>query len=253
MPGDQEEIHEEKMDSTASQPTIRSVDSGRGVNWLTEAWDLFKRNPGIWIAIIVIWIVLSIVVGVMPLVGSIATNLFAPVISGGLMMACKRLDEGGDIGVEAMFEGFKGPAFSKLVILGLLSMAGGLVIAFLVGGSLIAAFGSVVMMGGSHNIGVPVLGMAGLMGLLVALLLVVPLSMALWFAPALVALRGVEPVEAVKLSFAGCLSNIMPMLVYSVLMLVMLCVASIPLLLGLLVALPVVIASIYCSYKDIYA
>jgi uncharacterized membrane protein len=240
------------MDNSGSPTTIRSVDSGRGVNWLTEGWALFKRNPGVWIAILLIWMVLSIVVGMIPLVG-LAMNLVAPVMTGGLMMACRRLDEGGTIGVEALFEGFKEPVFSKLVILGLLALAGGVVIGFLGGGSIAALFGSAMMMGGGHSFGVPVLGMAGLIGLLFALLLIVPLSMALWFAPALVALRQIEPVEAIKQSFAGCMANVMPLLIYSLVMLVLLVVASIPLFLGLLVALPVVIASIYCSYKDIYA
>ena len=62
--------------------------------------------------------------------------------------------------------------------------------------------------------------------------------MAFWFAPALVALRGDEPIAAMKASFDACLRNMWPMLVYSLLGLVFAIVASIPFALGWLVLAP---------------
>lgn len=44
----------------------------------------------------------------------------------------------------------------------------------------------------------------------------------------------------------------MPLLVYSVAVLVLGIIASIPLMLGLIVLLPVLVCSIYASYKDIF-
>ena len=76
--------------------------------------------------------------------------------------------------------------------------------------------------------------------------------MAIWFAPALVVFRGVEPVAAMKLSFAGCMKNVIPFLVYSVIGLLLAIVASIPLGLGWFVLGPMTIASVYTSYCDIY-
>jgi uncharacterized membrane protein len=89
-------------------------------------------------------------------------------------------------------------------------------------------------------------------GLLVFLLLYLPLVMAIWFAPALVVLRGVEPLEAMRLSFNGCMRNIVPFLLYGVVGVGLSIVATIPLLLGWLVLGPVTIASLYTSYCDIY-
>jgi uncharacterized membrane protein len=48
------------------------------------------------------------------------------------------------------------------------------------------------------------------------------------------------------------LKNILPFLVYGILYLIFAFVASIPLLLGWLVLGPVLIASVYFSYTDIY-
>ena len=59
-------------------------------------------------------------------------------------------------------------------------------------------------------------------------------------------------VQAMKESFSGCLRNIVPFLVYGVVMMVLSVLASIPVGLGWLVLAPVLAASLYTSYKDIY-
>jgi uncharacterized membrane protein len=76
--------------------------------------------------------------------------------------------------------------------------------------------------------------------------------MAVWFAAPLVVFHGHGAVDAMKGSFSGCLKNILPFLLYSVILMVFLFVAAIPLLLGWLVLWPVIAASVYTSYKDIY-
>jgi uncharacterized membrane protein len=76
--------------------------------------------------------------------------------------------------------------------------------------------------------------------------------MALWFAPALVVFHELGAVEAMKQSFTGCLRNIVPFLVYGVILIVPAFIASIPLGLGWLVLGPVTAASIYTAYRDIY-
>ena len=55
-----------------------------------------------------------------------------------------------------------------------------------------------------------------------------------------------------KVSFFGCLKNIVPFLLYGVVMMVLCVVAAIPVMLGYLVLGPVIIASIYTGYRDIF-
>jgi len=88
--------------------------------------------------------------------------------------------------------------------------------------------------------------------LLLMMALSVPVLMAVWFAPALVALHERGPLEAMKESFQACLKNAVPFLVYGVVGLVLAIVASIPFGLGWLLFGPVLIASVYTAYKDIY-
>ena len=55
-----------------------------------------------------------------------------------------------------------------------------------------------------------------------------------------------------KESFSGCLKNIVPFLLYGVVLFVAAIVAAIPLGLGWLVLGPVIAGSLYASYRDIY-
>ena len=88
--------------------------------------------------------------------------------------------------------------------------------------------------------------------MLIMLALLLPVVMAIWFAAPLVVFHEHGAVEAMKGSFAGCLKNIVPFLVYGVVLFVFAIVATLPLLLGWLVLGPVFAASVYTSYRDIY-
>ncbi|HSD52834.1 MAG TPA: BPSS1780 family membrane protein, partial [Burkholderiales bacterium] len=94
--------------------------------------------------------------------------------------------------------------------------------------------------------------MSVLLASLIALALGVPVYMAIWFAPALVALNEFEPLQAIKASFGACLKNIVPFLLYGVILFALAIVASIPLGLGWLVLGPVLAASVYTAYRDIF-
>jgi len=91
-----------------------------------------------------------------------------------------------------------------------------------------------------------------LIALLVAMALLIPLLMAYWFAPALVVLRNMTAMDAMKLSFLGSLRNMWPFLIYGVIAFILMMIAMIPFGLGMLILVPVLNASIYLGYKDIF-
>jgi uncharacterized membrane protein len=90
------------------------------------------------------------------------------------------------------------------------------------------------------------------LAVLIYLALLVPVLMALWFAPALASLHQLGAIDALKQSFAGSLKNTVPFLVYGLVLLVLAIVATLPFGLGWLALGPVMAASIYTSYRDIY-
>jgi len=227
----------------------RAVGAGQGWTWIAEGFGLFKKAPGIWIALVVILFVILMVLAFIPLLGVVATFLIMPVFVGGLLLGCRALEGGGELEVAHLFAGFKAHT-GNLIVLGALAIAGWIVVMLPV--VVIGGAGAFLAALRGDAAGVAALGGSFMLAWLVALALSIPIYMALWFAPALVVLRGMAPIEAIKESFLGCLKNILPFLVYSIVLMVLGIVAAIPLGLGWLVLGPTLIASVYVSYRDIY-
>ena len=229
----------------------RAVDAGRGWEWIASGFALFKQQPGLWILILIALLGCSILIGLVPLIGGIASTLLLPVFLGGIMLGCRALDRGGSLEVAHLFAGFRQNT-SNLGVLGVLTLAGSVVImipALLImgGGSFMA-----IMSGGSDAASFAAVGVTVLLAMLVALALSVPLCMAVWFAPALIVFHDMAPVAAMKTSFFACLKNVIPFLLYGVILLVLAAIAAIPFGLGFLVLGPVAMASIYTAYRDIF-
>lgn len=231
-------------------PGGQSLAAGRGWSWIGAAWDLFKRQPGLWIGMWLLLMVIFIGASLIPLLGGLLTVLFWPVFMAGLAIGCRALDEGTDLELAHLFAGFR-DRVGTLVGVGALYLAATLVIMLVVG--LVVGAGMFAMMSGG---GPEVMGAAGGMTVLLAVLimmaLLLPVLMAIWFAPLLVVFQQQGAFEAMKESFKGCLRNIVPFLIYGLILLGFSILATLPLLLGWLVLGPVVAASVYTAYRDIY-
>jgi len=242
------------MDPTTISAGVeaRSVDASCGIDWWGKAWKLLTRDALIWVVMAVLFMVIMIVLGFVPLLGSIAASVLLPVFVGSWMLAARKVQGGAALEVGDLFLGFKDQV-KPLLVLGALFFAVSVVIA-LIGGALGMSAVMGLMMGGSrYTTGgtMAALG-AGMLALLVMVVLGFLAAMAMWFAPALVVLRGIAPVDALKASFAANLKNIVPFLVYSVIGFVASIVASIPFGLGWLVLTPVMLLSLYVSYQDVF-
>ena len=230
----------------------QKVAAGRGGTWWSQAWELFKKAPGTWILIFVVFMVLSLVFAIIPL-GSLVTNICYPVIAAGVMLGCRSLEEGNGLTVGHLFAGFK-KNVGSLLLVGVLYLVGMMLIALLAGigaALMIPSFAAKAAAGQSGPdlmVLLPIL----LVVFLVVLALMLPLIMALWFAPAIVVFHDVQPMAAMKASFAGSLRNFIPFLVYGLVGFGLAIVAAIPLGLGFLVYGPMLWATVYTGYRDIY-
>lgn len=247
----------EPTNAPAAHPEARhlrpqSVDAGRGLAWWTEAWHLFTKGAGIWIVMALILLIILIVLGFIPVLGGLAISLLLPVFTGGWMLAARKVDAGGMPEVGDLFGGFR-ESLSSLAVLGALMLAASLLIGV---AAMLLGAGAVLdlVSGEAHHRGDAVVATlsVGLFGLFVALALGLIMAMAIWFAPALIVLRGVPPARAMRASLAACLKNVLPFLVYSVLYIAAAIVASIPFGLGWIVLIPVLMLTVYVSYRDIF-
>jgi uncharacterized membrane protein len=233
-------------------PEGRGVAAGRGLSWIGEAWDLFKQAAGLWIGIVVVMFVMFFVAAFIPLVGPLATMLFFPVLIGGLMLGCRALEENQELEFAHLFAGFR-QSFGTLVAVGALYLAGYVVVMLIVVVLTGASMFTMMGMGGQPE-GADLMAIFATTGIafLLAMALTIPLLMAVWLAAPLVVFHDQGAIEAMKGSFMGCLKNVLPFLIYGVIMFVLAIVASIPLALGWLVLGPMVVASVYTAYRDIY-
>jgi hypothetical protein len=227
-----------------------AVPAGHGWRWITEGWGLFKRQAGMWILLIIVFVLISFLIALIPIAGSIASNVLWPVFAGGLMLGCHQLARGGELELGHLFAGFR-DHFGKLALLGVLYLVAIIVIVFIAFAVTGAGLGFGALFGGAGRGGGPG-AMTILLATLVALALVVPVAMAFWFAPALVVLNDLGIGDALKASFGACLKNIVPFLVYGVILIGLAIVASIPLMLGWLALGPTLVGSMYTAYRDIY-
>jgi len=232
----------------------RATPAGNGLEWWTKAWPLFTGQIGMWIAMIVVAFVVFAVASLIPVIGPIASMLLWPVVAGGLMLGARDVDRGGALSFAHLTAGFSAGA-GQLILVGVAYLVGMIVaggIAMLVAGVGIGT----MMMGASGGGNPTAMGAAGaasiLLAVLIAVALLVPVYMATWFAPALIALQGIGAVDAMKASFFGCLKNIVPFLVYGLVGMLLAIVAAIPFGLGWLVLGPVTVVSVYVGYRDIY-
>ncbi|HYN55047.1 MAG TPA: BPSS1780 family membrane protein [Methylotenera sp.] len=228
---------------------IKQVPAANALGWIVSGFNLFKANPAMWIILFVIYLAIIVPISLVPVVGSIVSTLLAPVFAAGLMWGCQAITKNEDLEINHLFAGFKQNT-AQLIAVGGFYMMGLLVIAVMVVLSLDRETIEILMKGGTVN---PDQAGAMMLPILVAMLFLLPLIMAYWFAPILVGLNNLTATEAMKLSFVACLKNMLPFLLYGLIFMVMLVLAIIPFGLGLLVVIPVMMTSLYTSYVDIFS
>src|SRR5665213_145263 len=238
---------------------IRNVESGRGAAWWSDGWRLFSASPGVWIAIVIVWLLINVALSEAGSVGNIASMLLTPILSAGVMLAAYAQDRGAPLRFEQLFAGFSGGRLAPLLMLGLYNLALTLVVAAIVGAAIVAVVGTAGLMQfwatDMLDLASVDLGSIAFVVLALSPVLLIGfalIGMAFWFAPALVAINGVAPSAALWLSFRANLTNIGAMLIYGLIMLVAAVVATIPLGLGWFVLGPVMAGSWYATWRDVF-
>ena len=222
-----------------------AVEAGRGWGWIREGWALFRKQAGMWIVLILIFGLLFIGISIIPVL-NLLVSLALPVLVAGLMVGCQAIARGGELELAHLFAGFRRNT-GQLILVGVIGLVLGIVavipMSLIVGASIFAA--------GTSN-SWPAFGASMLLAVLLSLALFVPINMAMWFAPALVMLQDQSAPRAIGQSFRGCLKNIVPFLLYGIVLFFLAMLTAVTFGLGWLVLGPVVLCSVYVAYRDIY-
>ncbi len=231
----------------------RHLQAGQGWQWIKQGYALFMKAPLLWIVVLLICFIAVLGLSAVPVVGEPLASLLLPVVLAGLMAGCRALEHGEELELAHLFSGFQ-QRTAQLVTLGGIALVGQFLI-----------FGVMMMVGGATLVGILMSGQpvedpevirqaisgAGI-AVLLGLTLFSVLMMAMQFAPMLVYFNGATPLEAMRLSLRAFVNNIGAMLVYGMTFILLAILASIPMMLGWLVLLPIVFTSIYACYCDIF-
>ena len=239
--------------------TLKSNSAGAGWAWVKSGFASFKASPLFWIINLIIMFVIMMVLSLIPIVGTIATSILNPVFMGGLMIGTYAIAQGQKMTVGHLFAGFQKHA-STLITVGALYLVGIIflllitgIVAYLTGGFDSFATLAAAQAGDAPD---PAQIMAAYGSLKIAglfyIVLLFPLMFSVIFAPALVVFHDMKALDAMKLSFKGCVKNILPFIIWSILFIIFMILGAIPVGLGLLVVFPVFTASLFAAYKMIF-
>jgi uncharacterized membrane protein len=228
---------------------VREVRSSRGAAWLAEGWRIFRAAPTAWIGLSAGWMMITLGLVIVPLVGGVAANLLQPVFFASFALAARKQLAGEAVGMGDLFAGFRLP-LRPLVNLGAILLIAEIAIFFVM--SLLGLPG----VGGSDEIMTVTDYVNALQGkewiLLAGLVLTAFVKGALWFAPAILAFHAISTAHAVRWSVYAALSNVGAMVAYGIALTLAFLLAVLPWGLGLLVVVPVMVASTYTGFRDVF-
>ena len=230
----------------------RKCGAAAGMNWLVKAFGLFKSQPLLWFGMSVTFLVIMGIASSIPLLSILLVPTVFIFIAG-IVKGAATQSRGEELRFDHLFSAFKSH-WQPLAIVGLLYLVG-IVLCMI---PLFIAMGSMMFSMMTGNMGNPYamndVSIAGLaVGYLLSMLLMIPLYMAVWFAPALVALHDIDAITAMKKSFQAGIINIVPILVYGLVCVILLPVlVTLTLGLGILLVLPVILLTYYTSYRDVW-
>ncbi len=206
--------------------SIRKVASSNGIDWIKRAWQIFRQSPLTWLVTMSLLLVILAILVVIPFFQIFAT-ICMPVLIGGLMLGCQSIRHGQSFQMSFLFKGFEVKT-AELFTLGALYFTSqiaifiiAILLSYLLGFSPDLSFDPQALTNGSMTQDEAVKAYQELLEslafpFLIMLALLIPVFMAFWFAPALVILDHLKPLEALKLSFVACNRNIWPFMVYGV-------------------------------------
>ncbi|MBU0655804.1 MAG: hypothetical protein KJ914_11855 [Gammaproteobacteria bacterium] len=234
---------------------IQLVAFRRCFAWLGAGWYAFKSNLGAWLALSIIFLLFQMLLGMLPFVGIFLIAFFMPFLLTGLLVTAHKSLVGSLAQVEDALLGFNDLRFRKpLLILGVAATAGTLLVfiaLFPLTGEILKAL---YMPQSNAQVAEVLASMAegSPFGLMLQTGVILVVMMAFFYATPLVVFENQEPLDAITTSLLACLKNIVPLALFTGMVLVLGVLASLMFGLGYLVLLPILAGATYASFRDVF-
>jgi uncharacterized membrane protein len=242
------------MSAPANDEIPRRLPAGQGVQWVREGFRLYRRNPLLLSAAFGLLFGIVMALALIPYAGNALSELASPLMVAGFMAAYRAIDSGQELELPHFLAGAKGPAVPLMTVGAVQLLATMLIVKIMAGMGFDAEAVMAAAQSGTDPAAMQAIINQALPAVLVGLLLFTPLIMATWFAPALILFGGARPTQALLVSLRAVAKNWAAVLVNGlVLGLILMLAALVPMMLGLLVAMPILLGSQYAAYQAIFA
>jgi hypothetical protein len=216
-------------------PEINTVPVSNGLTWISAGFTLMKQHPFAWIIASTVAILINGAVSAIPEAGPFLSMAIWPVLFGGLMVGAHKQAEGQPFSGFSFLNGLSAQPIQLMLV--------GVAYLLFYGLLVVAMLGFFMLMGDDVST--------------TTIFIVVtsasfPPMMILFFAPTLVAVNNLSAYQACKLSLMGGLRNALPFILFNVGLIFILILGAIALGVGILVSLPIAVASMYAAYCDIF-
>lgn len=239
-------------------PHPRHVAPTHPLLWLAAGWRTFIAQPGVWalqtLTLIAALFVLTLILGLIPtygpLLAPLALQTLFPMLFAGMISGAHAVARGETLTVGQLFDGIRRHP-GNLLMVGFFFVASGLLaalFALVIGGSA-ALTGTIV--GALSEIGFAT--STTLLSLAIWPVLLILLLMGLWFAPALVMLQNVSPLDAIRQSLRACFASLPSFLILGMSLYGLVFVAMLPAALGIFVLVPVIAGALHAAWEDVFA
>jgi uncharacterized membrane protein len=227
-----------------------------GLAWIKEGWRLFKLAPIPWTGMTALVFLVLMGLGMLPLVGGLLVHILSPFVVAGYMAASRSGERGEPITFIYLGAGWR-EGRDVLLVIGVVYMLATLLIfnlvGFFTGGDLEALLRQAQNPATLTPEEAESMVSTALPALSLGTLLLTPLLMATWFAPALALFERFPAGRAMWWSLWACAVNWRPILYYSLMLgLAGIVAVLIPFGLGLLVFVPWTLTSTYAAYRDLF-
>ncbi len=217
-----------------------------GIDWLKQGWDIFKNNAITWLLIMLATIVIVGLFNYFP-VGRFIGVIITPILFGGIYLTLDKFHKGQNIVFMGLFSALKTEHTRKQVfIIGLMGIA---IIALTYIFKNMPGSNLQIFLGNHYSSGFRQYGsLDEVLSVLISYVWAIALSLSV----PLVCLQNLPAIDALKLSLKTVIANIKPLVVYSLMVVVLIIVAIIPVVLGLFVAMPVIFCANYAVYDSLF-
>jgi uncharacterized membrane protein len=230
---------------------VIDLPASAGFAWIKLSFALFRAQPTGWISLVAVWLLTTLGLFLVPLIGAAVAVILQPGFFAGFVLAARDQEAGQRVGIHMLFAAFRANG-RPLVTIGSITLLAEIMVIVILG---LLGFPSTIPVGegGMPDMQAFMRSLDGKEWMLVlGLGLKVAINGALWFTAAILALNEMPATHAIRWSCYALIANFLPMLIFGIAMIAIFFVATLPWLLGLLVAMPLYAIAHYVSYRDLF-